>query len=150
MNFSRMFLDSVRQRVVSSDTESSINTNQVHRPLLGEDDNFGDDDPCLWSDKDHLWCAVVPYQDDAYKRIPERLWYKKAEANMENYNKQCSKWAVTRALNPVERNPQWITRTLREQTRQYNWTNIDFPTPLSQIELFERNNNVLVNVFGYN
>ena len=92
----------------------------------------------------------MPYQEGEYKRIPEKLWYKKAVANMENYNKQCFKWAVTRALNPVGKNPQWITRTLRSQTRQYIWTNIDFPTPLDQIEFFERNNNVLVNVFGYN
>ena len=153
--------DSVVSFVYTTDT--SINDEQVHRPPFVElqDDTafetkaYGDDfyddfyDPCLASDLTHR-VEVLSYQDDAYRRIPEKLWYKKALANMENYNKHCFKWAVTRALNPVGKNPQWITKTLREQTRQYNWTNIDFPTPLSQIELFERNNNVLVNVFGYN
>ena len=54
MNFARMFLDSVRQRVVSTvvyvrdtivsfvytttNTDSSINTDEVHRPLLEDDE----------------------------------------------------------------------------------------------------------------
>ena len=82
--------------------------------------------------------------------IPESLWFKKVVANMENYNEESFKWSVARSLNPVEKNPQWITRDLRRQTEQYNWEGISFPTPLSQIETFEKNNNVLVNVFGWN
>ena len=81
--------------------------------------------------------------------IPERLWFKKVVANMENYNEESCKWAVTRALNPVGKNPQWITEDLRRQTEQYNWNGISFPTPLSQIETFEKSNNVLVNVFRW-
>ena len=92
---------------------------------------------------------VKPYQRDEYKFIPERLWFKKVVANMENYSEQSFKWAVTRALNPVGKNPQWITRDLRRQTEQYNWDGVSFPTPLSQIEIFEKNNNVLVNVFRW-
>ena len=158
-----MFLDSVRRRVVDTAmyvrdsvvlfvySDTSINDDQVHRPpsVEPQDDEDVFYDACLQSDVSHR-CEVISYQEDAYRRIPEKLWCKKALANMENYNKHCFMWAVTRALNPVGKNPQWITKTLREQTRQYNWTNIDFPTPLNQIELFERNNNVLVNVFGYN
>ena len=142
MNFARTFLT----LEIYNASNPSMSVYQVHRPFL-EDDH---PDPCMCNDECHRWSMVIPYQKDEYKRIPEKLWYKKTVANMENYNEQCFKWAVTRGLNPVEKNPQWITRTLREQTKQYNWTNIDFPTPLDQIETFEKNNNVLVNVFGWN
>ena len=41
MNFARMFLDSI----VSTNTDSSIDIDQVHRPLLGEDDDGDNGDP---------------------------------------------------------------------------------------------------------
>ena len=68
---------------------------------------------------------------------------------MENYNEESFKWAVTRSLHPVDKKPQWITRDLRRQTHQHNWTDISFPTPLHQIRKFEKNNDVLVNVFRW-
>ena len=81
--------------------------------------------------------------------IPKSLWFKKVVANMENYNEESFKYAVVRSLNPVDKNPQWITTYLRRQVEQYNWDGISFPTPLDQIETFEKKNNVLVNVFRW-
>ena len=40
------------------------------------------------------------------------------------------KWAVTRALNPVNKNTERITIELREQAKTLNWDGINFPTPL--------------------
>ena len=68
---------------------------------------------CTCTDENHRWSLVTPFQKTAYKRIPEKLWYKKVVANMENYNEESFKWAVTRSLHPVDKNPQWITRDLR-------------------------------------
>ena len=81
--------------------------------------------------------------------IPEGLWFKKVVANMECYDEESFKWAVTGALHPVDKNPQWITTNLRCQVEEYNWDGLSFPTPLSEIETFERNNDVLVNVFKW-
>ena len=81
--------------------------------------------------------------------IPKDLWFKKVVANMECYNEESFRWAVTRALNPVGKNTQWITTDLRRQVVKYSWDGISFPTPLTEIEIFEKNNNVLVNVFKW-
>ena len=81
--------------------------------------------------------------------IPERLWFKKVVANMECYNDESFKYAVVRSLNPVDKNPQWIITDLENQTEKYNWDGVSFPTPLSEIETFEKNNDVLVNVFKW-
>ena len=103
-----------------------------------------------------VWSAVMWKDAVANRRgrladyyIPESLWFKKVVANMEIYNDESFKYAVVRSLNPVKENPQWITTNFREQTEEYNWDGISFPTPLSQIETFEKNNNVLVNVFRW-
>jgi len=34
---------------------------------------------------------------------------------MKNEDEQCFKWAVTRALNPVDKNAEKIDKTLRKQ-----------------------------------
>ena len=68
---------------------------------------------------------------------------------MKNEDDMCFKWAVTRALNPVDKNPERVTKLLREQSEQYNWEGVDFPTTLRDIKTFEKNNNIFVNVFGF-
>ena len=94
-------------------------------------------------------CAYASIGQITDYYIPEKLWYKKVVANMECYNDESFRYAVTRSLNPVDKNPQWITTDLKKQTGKYNWGGISFPTPLSEIEIFEKNNDVLVNVFKW-
>ena len=101
---------------------------------------------------EHLDVRVLenkPLKGASYIPLPEKLKNKRAIINMKNDDNMCFKWAVTRALNPVERNPGRITKVLKEQSKQYNWEGIDFPTTLRDIRKFEKNNNVFVNVFGF-
>ena len=79
----------------------------------------------------------------------ESLKSKKATINMKCNDEESFKWAVTRALNPIDRNADRVTKILREQAEKYNWEGLDFPTPIEQIETFEKNNDLLVNVFGF-
>ena len=64
-------------------------------------------------------------------------------------SKMCFKWAVTRALNPVDDNPQRITNELRKQAEKHKWEGITFPTRVKDICIWEKDNNIGVNVFGY-
>ena len=64
-------------------------------------------------------------------------------------SEMCFKWAVTRALNPVDKNPQRVTDELREQAEKYDWEGIKFPTKVIDIHIWEISNNINVNVFGY-
>ena len=70
---------------------------------------------------------------------------------MKNEDNQCFKWAVTRALNPVKKNPQRVTEKLERQAEGLNWDGIRFPTPCEErmYKKFEENNdNVSLLVFG--
>ena len=64
---------------------------------------------------------------------------------MKNFNDdECFKWAITRSLNPISKNPQRITKKLRKQARGLNWEGIEFPTPQDpkMYEKFEENNDI--------
>ena len=70
---------------------------------------------------------------------------------MQNHDQQCFKWAVTRALNPIDKDPQHITKELRKQVKELNWDGIESPTPCSEkvFKKFEENNGVSLLVFGH-
>ena len=67
---------------------------------------------------------------------------------MKNNDDECFKWAVTRALNPINIHPERISKELEEQSKELNWEGTEFPTPLNNIKKFEENNNIGVNVFS--
>ena len=63
---------------------------------------------------------------------------------------ECFKWAITRALNPVEKNSERIDRKLQETSKILNWEGLKFPVNLSDINKFEKHNSsISPNVFGY-
>ena len=83
-----------------------------------------------------------PLNGKSYKPFPKVITKKKVVINMENKDNQCGKWAITRALNPVERDAERITKILKTQAEKYNWDGIEFPMKLKDIHKFEKNNNV--------
>ena len=95
--------------------------------------------------------AYKPLRGKSYFDLPQELKAKKAIVNMKNDDNQCFKWCVTRALNPVDDNPQRITQDLRTQAEKLNWQNINFPVCLDGINIFEKDNPGIkkINVFGY-
>ena len=70
-----------------------------------------------------------PFRGSSHIPFPKRILKRKALINMENEDEECFKWAMTRALNPMEKNPQRVTKELRKQSEELNWNGIEFPTP---------------------
>ena len=75
-----------------------------------------------------------PLRGKGHKPLPESIERKKAIIKMKNNDDECFKWAMTRALNPVEHNPERILKTLIEQSKELNWEGTEFPTPLDNIK----------------
>ena len=90
-----------------------------------------------------------PLNGSSYIKLPEKLANKKAIINMKNEDNQCFKWSVTRALNPVEKNAERISKKLRIQADKLKWEGLKFPMELKEISRFETLNEVNVNVFGF-
>ena len=91
-----------------------------------------------------------PLRGSSYIKLPDVLAKKKAIINMKNKDDECFKWCVTRALNPVTRDGERITKILRKQSEKYDWSGIEFPLELEGIDCFEKQNETIsVNVYGY-
>ena len=92
-----------------------------------------------------------PLRGSSYFSLPPVLAAKKAIINMKNEDEQCFKWCITRALNPLGKNanPERISKILIKQSEEFNWSGIEFPVSLKDIGKFEKNNDMSINVFGY-
>ena len=69
----------------------------------------------------------VPLRGRSYIPLPKELAVKKAIINMKNPDDQCFKWAVTRALNPVNRNAERIDKKSAKTSRkttQMGWNRV--------------------------
>jgi hypothetical protein len=86
-----------------------------------------------------------------YVELPEFIKAKKAVINMKNTDSQCFKWSITRALYPVQKNAERVTKLLQQQAQQIHWDGIQFPTALYDRSKFEKlNKNIALNVFHIN
>ena len=89
-----------------------------------------------------------PLNGSSYKKLPKEIEDKKAVINMQNQDKECFKWSVARALNPVTKNPARIDSNLKIKAKDLNMEGIENPVILKDISKFEdQNPNHLNNSF---
>ena len=63
-----------------------------------------------------------PFSGSKHSPLPKSIVNKKAVINMENSDSGCFKWAVTRALNPTINHPERVTKELRKQSEELDWS----------------------------
>ena len=63
----------------------------------------------------------------SYIELPSYLANKKAIVNLQNKDEECFKWVVARVLNPVKAHSERIDSALKEQVKEFDWSNINFP-----------------------
>ena len=101
-------------------------------------------------------CTYIKFRDITVNfegkeiNLDSALSRRKAIINMQNDDNECFKWSVLRVLNPVKDNPQRITKELRKQAEEYDWSKIPFPTPYgdNSVKNFEKYN-LSINVYGF-
>ena len=92
----------------------------------------------------------TPLNGSSYIKLPYILACKKAIINMKNKDDECFRWCVTRALNPIARDSERVTKILREQAKKLDWSGLKFPLAVKDIHRFERlNPGVTVNVYMF-
>lgn len=100
---------------------------------------------------DGLLLAVYKYTPmscSSYIQLPEYIDKKRATINPQNADQQCFKWAIL-ARHVTGHAVYRIGENYRMHEDKYNFEGITFPTPLSDIAKFEKNNrNVSINVYG--
>ena len=102
---------------------------------------------------EHLDININPYNPlsaSSYIPLPKELDKKKAIINVKNEkDHECFKWAVTSAVFPAERDGERLSKQMREDSEKFDWTGIEFPVSLKQIDKFENHNPYAINVYGY-
>ena len=97
-----------------------------------------------------LWLDIARYQPlrgGSYIPLPAAVKNKKAVVNVKNMDDHCLRWALRSALFQAAKDPQ---RPAKYPTADgLDFTDIDAPTPISQIGKVERQNNLTINVFGW-
>ena len=102
---------------------------------------------------EHLDININPYNPlsaSSYIKLPKKLNEKKAIINVKNEkDNECFKWAITSAAFPVKEHGERLIKQMREDSEKFDWTGIEFPVSLKQIDKFENNNPYAINVLGY-
>ncbi len=89
-------------------------------------------------------CKINAFNGKSFVPMPFKS---NAYINPQNEDNQCFKWAVLAALHSDGlRNPSRVSH-YESFENDYIWEGIEFPTPIDQIPLFERNNKISINVY---
>ena len=145
------FLSKVEINFQGTDVED-LYSKMMHKILVSLETFIREGSGWIFDRVEELHIHTVKYEPlkgSSYIPLPKNLATKKALINMKNMDNECFKWCITRALNPVEKNAERITKILHRQAEKLNWEGLKFPVELPQISRFEKLNNVSVNVYGY-
>ncbi|GBM44867.1 hypothetical protein AVEN_157095-1 [Araneus ventricosus] len=93
-------------------------------------------------------CTYHPLAASSFIPLPSAIAEKRAVVNIKNTDNKCFLWCVLAALHPATTNPQRVSNYV-PFVKTLNVDQITFPTPLSQIDRFEKLNNISINVFGF-
>ena len=83
----------------------------------------------------------------SYVPLPDWLMKKKAIINPKNSDMECFKWAVIAAMKweEVGNNPERVSK-LRRYEGDFDWGDLEFTVSFKDINKFERNNEIGVNI----
>jgi hypothetical protein len=104
-------------------------------------------------DSTKLWCLYVykyaPLKPKSYIPTPPAIKSKHAVLNIQNNDNKCFLWSILAALHPrsYKENANQVFY-YKSYENELNMSNITYPVKLNDIDKFERQNNISVNVFG--
>lgn len=88
-----------------------------------------------------------PLAGSSFIELPDRIKNKKACINIQNDDKKCFLWSVIAGLYPAAKNVHRLT-TYKKHEDVFNMQNIEYPVKVRDIDRFERQNPVSINVFA--
>ena len=102
---------------------------------------------------DNHYLNIVQYQPmkgSSYIKLPQELrHHRKGLINMKNDDNECFRWCHIRYLNPQDKYPQRIKKSDKEYINQLDYSEIEFPVTTKKYNKIEKQNEININVFGY-
>lgn len=91
--------------------------------------------------------CIKTLRGSSYTPLPLPIQKKKACVNVKNQDQACFAWAVLSALYPRNKNSDRVS-SYPNYKDGLNIENINFPVCSKDIIIFEKNNNLSINVYG--
>ena len=102
---------------------------------------------------DNHYLNIVQYQPmkgSSYIKLPQELRNSaKGLINMKNEDNECFRWCHIRHLNPQDIHPERIKKSDKEYINTLDYSGIEFPVTIKQYNKIEKQNEININVFGY-
>ena len=102
---------------------------------------------------DNHFLNIVQYQPmngSSYIELPFELQHHmKGLINIKNKDNECFRWCHIRYLNPQDVHPERIKKIDKEYINQLDYSEIEFPVTTNQYNKIEKQNEIKINVFGY-
>ena len=102
---------------------------------------------------DNHYINVVKYEPmkgSSYIKLPAELRNSaKGLINLKNEDNQCFRWCHIRFLNPQDKYPQRIKKVDKQYIENLDYSGIEFPVTTKQYNKIEKQNEININVFGY-
>ena len=91
-----------------------------------------------------------PLKGSSYIQLPTELRNSaKGLINLKNNDNECFRWCHIRHLNPQDKYPQRIKKSDKEYIDRLDYSDIEFPVTTKQYNKIKKQNEVKINVFGY-
>ena len=102
---------------------------------------------------DNHYLNIVQYQPmkgSSHIKLPQELRNSaKGLINMKNEDNECFRWCHIRHLNPQDIHPERIKKSDKEYINKLDYSGIEFPVTIKQYNKIEKQNEININVFGY-
>jgi len=89
-----------------------------------------------------------PLAGSSFIPLPVELERKRAIVNVENEDEKCFMWSVLAGKYPSKSNKNRVS-SYKQHENKLNMEGIEFPVKIHQISKFENQNNISINLFGY-
>ena len=91
-----------------------------------------------------------PMKGSSYIKLPTELRNSaKGLINIKNEDNECFRWCHIRHLNPQDKYPQRIKKVDKQFIENLDYSGIEFPVTTKQYNKIEKQNEININVFGY-
>ena len=91
-----------------------------------------------------------PMKGSSYIQLPQELRNSaKGLINLKNNDNECFRWCHIRHSNYQDKYPQRIKKVDKEYIDKLNYEGIEFPVTIKQLNKIEKQNEININVFGY-
>ena len=102
---------------------------------------------------DNHYLNIVKYEPmkgSSYIQLPTELRNSaKGLINIKNDDHECFRWCHIRHLNPQIKDPQRIKKLDKAYIEKLDYSGIKFPVTTKQYSKIEKQNEININVFGY-